>query len=249
MRVWSGWREAIGKLIPIGALLWLLRPKATKCGMTRIGLAADGGYLLPADLQGIDAVFSPGVGDSSHFEFHFAQLGIPCHMVDGSVDSPPTVHPLFDFQKKWLAQATSHDAISLNDWIDAKAPGKRNLLLQMDIENAEWAVLASVNSRLLRKFRILVIEFHLLSNKFAKSHQRLDLFRVLWKIRKTHVPVHFHANNCCGSVGVGKWRIPQVAEVTFINRNRNNVTRDFARLPHLLDHPNSTKPHLASPWD
>ena len=45
-----------------------LRPVKTKFNLIRIGGAKDGGYLLPADLDGIAACFSPGVADTANFE-------------------------------------------------------------------------------------------------------------------------------------------------------------------------------------
>jgi len=45
-----------------------LRPVDSGHGLVRLGGANDGGYLIPNDLQGITACFSPGVSETSAFE-------------------------------------------------------------------------------------------------------------------------------------------------------------------------------------
>lgn len=57
----------------IGDLLRLIWPENTNLGLRRIGstFRADGGYLVPDDLEGIGRVFSPGVADNMEFEKHF----------------------------------------------------------------------------------------------------------------------------------------------------------------------------------
>ena len=52
----------------VRALLHAMRPVATDRQLIRIGSPADGGYLIPDDLEGIRFCFSPGVAHSSAFE-------------------------------------------------------------------------------------------------------------------------------------------------------------------------------------
>ena len=77
-------------------------PVATEHQLVRIGGSADGGYLVPDDLAGISALFSPGVADTADFESVFAARGVPCFLADYSVDAPPVSSPLFHFEKKYL---------------------------------------------------------------------------------------------------------------------------------------------------
>ncbi len=46
----------------------VLRPFDVGHPLIRIGAFSDGGYLVPSDLQGIKACFSPGVSQQSSFE-------------------------------------------------------------------------------------------------------------------------------------------------------------------------------------
>ena len=50
-----------------------LRPVSTDKPLIRIGSQADGGYLIPDDLEGIDYCFSPGVAEASDLEFECAE--------------------------------------------------------------------------------------------------------------------------------------------------------------------------------
>ncbi len=44
--------------------------------LVRLGGDGDGGYLVPDDLEGIGACFSPGVSDVADFELAFAARGV-----------------------------------------------------------------------------------------------------------------------------------------------------------------------------
>ncbi|OYV05445.1 MAG: hypothetical protein CFE26_11565, partial [Verrucomicrobiales bacterium VVV1] len=50
-------------------LIQALRPLKVPAGLVRLGPPRDGGYLVPDDLTGIAACFSPGVEQQSGFEF------------------------------------------------------------------------------------------------------------------------------------------------------------------------------------
>ena len=52
----------------IVAVFELLKPKASKTPLIRIGGDMDGSYLVPDDLDGIAACFSPGVNRIKYFE-------------------------------------------------------------------------------------------------------------------------------------------------------------------------------------
>jgi hypothetical protein len=48
----------------------MIKPVSTIFGLIRIGDNGDGGYLLPNDIDGITACFSPGAAFSSLFELN-----------------------------------------------------------------------------------------------------------------------------------------------------------------------------------
>jgi len=54
-----------------------IAPKSTNLELIGIGSLDGGGYLFLNDIEGIQAVFSPGVGEKSQFEKVFAGTGVP----------------------------------------------------------------------------------------------------------------------------------------------------------------------------
>lgn len=216
------------------ALIERLRPIATEYSLTRIGGSGDGGYLVPDDLSGVDACFSPGVSTVADFELDLVGRGIPCFMADHSVNGPPVTHPLFDFEKKFLGSTDDSVYTRLDSWMLRKGSGFNDLVLQMDIEGAEYEVLLGVDVGLLRKFRILVIEFHGLEGLFDTLG--FELIKATFdRLLMDFVVVHIHPNNCLPVVRCDGVEVAPVMEFTFLRKDRigNRTAReDF---PHPLD--------------
>src|SRR3954447_581511 len=125
-----------------GQFIATLRPVDCEKGLIRIGGEADGGYLLPDDLEGIEYCFSPGVGMISDFENHLSTLHIQSFLADYSVESPPVQNPDFVFDQKFLGANDSDIFMPLNSWKEKYLKNySRDLLLQMDIEGFEYEVI------------------------------------------------------------------------------------------------------------
>ena len=233
----------------VAALLHALNPKFTGHELIRLGPNGDGGYLLPNDLEGISALFSPGVDRESRFESACAELGLRVFLADYSVEGPAGDYPDFDFEKKFLGSWNHGHFITLESWIESKFPGNNDLLLQMDIEGFEYETLLVAPAEVLKRFRIIVIEFHHLTelwNSFFFSNAAACFHKLLGDF----VCVHIHPNNIehC-SVGMGI-DLPRVAEFTFLRRDRVRCSTPVDTLPHLLDCPNVDAPpvNLSGLW-
>jgi hypothetical protein len=152
---------------------------------------------------------------------------------------------LLEFEKLYLGTSTDGKKfIRLDDWLAAKnCTG--DLVLQMDIEGAEYSVLEDANRETLKRFRIIVIEFHNI-DEWLTSQDKLTTFRsIVDKLIQDFVPVHVHPNNCCGIKHYGGLQIPRVLEFTFLRKDRFAVeSRYEASLPNKLDVDNvpSNKP-------
>ena len=210
--------------------------------LIRIGDEGDGGYLLPDDFNGIRHCFSPGVSTTADFEEDVARrFGIKSFMADASVDGPPMDNPLFEFDRKFLGAAQNETFTTLGAWVEEKL-GKdddHDLLLQMDIEGGEFDVLIESDKALLRRFRMMVIEFHRMQSIFERNN--LPRLRALFaKLHQDFAIAHLHANNCCGISESGGVGIPPVFEITYLRRDRvaNLATGEPMVLPHPLDRPN-----------
>ncbi len=229
----------------ISDLLKLIWPVETNLQLIRLGskTRTDGGYLVPDDLEGIQRVFSPGVADSMDFEYEFLERGIPCELIDGSIDNPPITNDLVNFRKLWLSSVTTEGSISLNDWIESRSAAGEELLLQMDIEGSEYESILSASDRTLSRFRIIVIELHDL--RAVLSRQGLTLFELsMRKLLNTHVVVHAHPNNCNPPIKFDGLLWPDVLELTLIRRDCVTKIGAPARLPHHLDHDNTNLAHV-----
>lgn len=219
------------------ALMTACAPVDMPGGLVRIGGPGDGGYLVPRDTQGIKAVFSPGVDQAAGFERDFADRGVPCLMADKSVDGPPFAHPNFHFLKKHLGAVTGSDTITLAEWVQMADVPDGDLLLQMDIEGAEYDVIPACPRALLGRFRVIVIELHRLGRLVRPIvHRRVSA--TLKKLLEQHVVVHLHANNAAAPKRWCGLQVHPVVEFTFVRRDCVGRSERVRSLPHPLDAPN-----------
>jgi F5/8 type C domain len=224
-----------------------------RCGipLIRIGLAYDGGYLLPDDLDGIEACFSPGTNNFKDFEDALAtRYGIKSFMCDYSSDAEKLRTPLIEglqrFEKKWLDVRPSEINLDINDWVKRNTKPHTDLLLQMDIEGAEYRNLLHASDETLARLRIVVLEIHGLSLLAKPEFLRGIFLPVFGKLARHFVCVHVHPNNAGTSTTHHEdLVVPNTLELTFLRKDRI-VQRDIPlELPHRLDAINvATKPPL-----
>lgn len=228
--------------------LSFFKPKPIPVDLMRVGGNCDGAYLVPKDLMGVDACFSPGVATYKTFEDELALVyGIKSHMVDFSVEieefDSPLIRGMQTFSPLWLRAESSWDSISLGDWIannEANATG--DFLLQMDIEGGEYQVIESVASEVLDRFRILVIEFHDVRSGLLSRLEEAPIMQVIDRLSPGFVVAHVHPNNCedLARLPGGIALIPEVMEVTLLRRDRLGEewipdSANKLRIPHPLD--------------
>ena len=147
----------------MNSYLNILKPNRLPYKLRRIGPNRDGSYILPDDLEGIEACFSPGTNNRKDFEDVLAiKYKIKSFMCDFSSDfdkfETALIKDMQFFEKKWLDINKSQDSITLEKWVNSNVPNlDSDLLLQMDIEGAEYRNLLAISDSLLKRFRILVI--------------------------------------------------------------------------------------------
>lgn len=230
----------------------LLKPRPISLNLVRIGGVGDGGYLVPDDLEGVGYCFSPGVSTVSSFEEELAnKYSIRSFLADASIENPPIFNKFFSFEKKFLGSRDEGDYIRLESWVSSKEKQISNcdLLLQMDIEGYEYDVLVDTSSETLRRFRVMIIEFHTLQMLFESYALRL-LKPLIEKIVRDFTVVHIHPNNCKGLVERNGIYVPKVMEVTFLRKDRVPASGNLRELvfPHPLDAKNiPSKPDVVLP--
>jgi hypothetical protein len=230
------------------SLLDKLQPVSCDKELIRLGAIGDGGYLVPDDLTGIEACFSPGVGFDSVFEKDCADRGMKVFLADGSLDKPAQSHELFVFTKKHIGIRTNDNCMNIDDWVKSSLPDSQDdLLLQMDIEGSEYEVLLVASDDLLKRFRIIVVEFHSLNELWSKPFFKMAS-QVFEKLLQTHTCVHNHPNNCSDSVKFEDIELPMVTELTFLRKDRISSSSFVKIFPHPLDVDNTeNKPSLLLP--
>ena len=217
-------------------LISRLHPKNPARPLIRVGSNSDGGYLVPDDLQGIVACFSPGVGAVASFEEHFVSQGIPCFLADGSVKAAPMTHDLLHFERKFIGVTNNAETMTMDNWVGRNVPPQGDLILQMDIEGNEWPVLLHMSDQTLRRFRVIVMELH----NFDRLIDRVGftlMGSALDRLLCDFDVVHMHPNNTGGKVSKNDLELPRVMEVTFVRKDRG-VTSYALDFPHSLDVPN-----------
>ena len=218
-----------------------MKPMPTGIELVRVGGSNDGGYLVPDDLAGVAACFSPGVALNASFELQLAEQGIKSFMADYSVDFPPIDNSLFDFQKKFLGvDSRQPNIIRLDEWVNQKSPGNDDLILQMDIEGAEWPILADAQIDTLRRFRIVVLEFHDLDAMLTSVAGLRMAEAVFQKLQSIFITAHIHVNNCSKAIQYRGLAIPPIVEFTLLRRDRvvSSASATKVQIPHPLDEKN-----------
>ena len=201
---------------------------------------------MPDDLRDIQACFSPGTANRKDFEDALTlSYGIDCHMCDFTSDEEAFRTPLIagkqTFQKKWLSPFDDASNVSLKQWVEAESPDTpSDLILQIDIEGAEYNNIIACDADIIQRFRIIVIEIHhlyrlvdpeILFNVFLPFFEKLD---------RSFTCVHVHPNNAAGEVYLKNVaaNMPNLLELTLLRKDR--FTADASSyikpmLPHPLD--------------
>ncbi|MEI7820605.1 MAG: FkbM family methyltransferase [Verrucomicrobiota bacterium] len=216
--------------------------------MIRLGPQGDGGYLVPDDVAGIDALFSPGVSFISGFEKDCAERGMEVFLADRSVDKPAEEHAKFHFIKKYIGATTNEDFITIDEWVAGSyANQTSDLMLQMDIEGYEYETILNMSDRLLRRLRIIVAEFHAFDQLWNRAYFGF-VRSVFGKLLQTHRVVHIHPNNRLPLFRKKGLTIPPLLELTFVRKDRLPSELVYAKdFPHPLDSDNTDWPPVSFP--
>jgi len=221
------------------ALLARLRPQDNGHSLIRVGGPGDGGYLIPDDLRDITELFSPGSNKLSNFEKELAEhWEIKSYICDSIEEKPDDLSSFQDFTPAWVGPYTDGDKlISLTQWIEEKSQSSGDLMLQMDIEGAEFQTLMSVSTKLIKRFRIIVIELHFLEalkNRWAFEQIYSPFFN---KLLGNFDVIHVHPNNCCGVWTFGDIEYPRLVELTLHRKDRSKYLSPRKSSRNELDQP------------
>ena len=209
----------------------------------RKGRPHDGGYVMLDHALSTSVVYSCGINDDVSWDLDMAALGCQVYQFDHTIDALPVQHPNFHWSKLAIMPKSEPGATSLADAIAQNGHGDRDdLILKMDIEDAEWDVLGALDDKVLSQFSQIVIELHRLGSVDyfrppAHTERFAKIVPVLMKLNRTHQPVNLHGNNWGGLCLVGGVMMPDVVEVTYVRRRDHEFVESRKCYPTELDMP------------
>ena len=232
-------------------LIRSIKPNSLYFNALRVGPNGDGGYVVPEDLNDIQYAFSPGCNNAWEFEYHLGEKwGIKSFMLDVKEKKPLNLTPMQSYRSGWLDSVNLEKHLTLDEWICREGISNTSeLLLQMDIEGSEYKCLMALDLKTLRRFRIMIIEFHNLNWLMNKPFFDNLIEPVFTRILQDFYVFNVHANN-----GGKEWRIkgfqfPDTLEITFHRKDRldnKNLKNSYVDLnfPNIED-----KKEFIVQWD
>jgi hypothetical protein len=210
-----------------------IKPINNGIDLIRIGGNHDGGYLVPNDLEGIQILLSPGVGltrsfeDQLYNEYHINSILVdpefkPNHLNDGDV-----------YFEKSISAFTDAKNITLQELVEAYPGG--DLALQMDIESGEYESLSATNLSTLKRFRIIVIEFHRIDLWLEEIYFTQIIQPIFTRLLDQFHVVHIHPNTSTGYFTYKQVKFPKFAEFTFHRKDRMVASESSPLIPNPLD--------------
>lgn len=191
----------------------------------RLGNDHDGGYVIVDTLKSLDSVLSLGVGSDISFEAALSAHVKRIDLYDHTVEEPPVAMKNSNFYRLGIGEESISNFVTLAHATDL-FDSNENILLKMDIESSEWAVLASTASTTLNRFQQIVVEFHGLLRLNETDFAR-EVIRALHKLNENHKLVHLHINNYEPIGIVGGVLVPNVLEATYIRASEG----EFIEIP------------------
>ena len=149
-------------------------------------------------------------------------------------------HPDVHFKKAFLGAEGRSDRLGLAAWVAAAGlDSQADLMGQIDIEGAEYELLLDAPQDLLKRFRILIIEFHSVE-LWAHPGMLQVVEGAIGRLLETHRVVHAHPNNVLPLKRIRGVEVPPLVELTFHRRDRAKFLGYAAAFPHALDRDNVT---------
>jgi len=176
----------------------------------RLGKMFDGGYIINEipDIK-YKLFLSGGIADDISFEKEFNKFypDTKGYMFDGTIEIPPSEIPNIKFIKKNIGYYNDDGLTNLQEYIDSVDDG---IFIKMDIEGGEVDWIKSLKKEHLEKIEQIILEFHT-----PYSIREKNIFA---KLNETHYIIHFHENNYSPQRMYQGISIPDVFELTYLNK-------------------------------
>lgn len=230
-------------------------PYDSGLALVRLGGNKDGSYVIPDCLDDVDGIVSLGCGQNILFEEEFfSRTGLKAVIVDSQDNFPLnfTSAP-HTFIHGWIGDFVHpiDKQIPIFDLIQVLSitgnSGLKNGVLKIDIESSEYSLLLRTDSEILRKFKIIIIEFHRLNEIKISSNFRRFVDEIMRKLANDFVICYFHPNNAVDYFKVNNTYFPSCIEVTFLRKeimplNRMMYSEQLRELEGVNDATRKTIP-------
>jgi hypothetical protein len=207
------------------------------CTLKRFGAGNDEGYLMCDNLlEKVQSAYSYGIEGRDAWGCEVSErLNIPIYQYDCFDLHVPVCKT---GKTKFYGECIGDKKVTidkrlfntLDNQIAQNGDAKKNLLLKMDVEGAEWDSLASASDDRLNKFDQIAIEFHKVNDP--------KFLNVIRKLKQNFYFVHIHFNNnACSS------EFPPFPAAAFqallVNKKLGepDTSGQKPKLPHPLDVP------------
>jgi hypothetical protein len=218
----------------------------------RFGALRDGGYVMLDDFAPARHALSLGIGPEVSWDIEVAARGLRVFQYDHTVAGSPVSNANFVFHRyRVVGRREGPDDVSLAQILERpELVADRDVIAKIDIEEAEWELLAQTDTASLQRIRQLVIEFGEV-RRFVDRKWRTLMLAALRNLAATHACIHVHGNNWGPFAVVGGIAFPNWFEVTFVRRGDHPIVPSAEIFPTELDRPNNPKRpdlHIGS-WD
>ncbi len=229
----------------------ILNTYKTNKNLVRIGPKNDGGYVIVKEID-YDLYLSCGLAGNTNFDNAILNMypHLKAYGFNGYIDKLPVgTNKYLKFIKKNISDFDDDKNTTLKEYLT----NYNNILLQMDIEGAEFKWLNCISIENISKFSQILLEVHWPFDNFR--------FNALKKLNDTHYLVHIHGNNYCnrdfpdkdigrsydGTILINNPNLtpiflPEVMELTYIRKNLvNNIEKMNYNFPRNFDSANNPR--------
>lgn len=223
----------------LGALVAFLPVAVPESEHERVGGDHDGGYVM-LKAAAPPLALSFGVGPDVSWDADLGQRGTRSHMFDHTVRKLPQDVPNGTFHRLGVGPQADSQLRTLADCMALAGVDGGRAYLKMDVEGAEWPVLAAVQPDVLAGFEQIVMECHDLGT--LRDPAAADqILAALENITAGHACIHIHANNYSRIIKFGSYWFPDTIEATFVRRDLLAVTAPPATIACEHDCPSDPR--------
>lgn len=233
----------------------LMKITRTNKDLIRMGGAGDGGYLVPTEIKKTYFLFSVGCDNKINFETEYLKNNFfnnsKVFIIDGkkcSINLPKNIFFFNSFAYSYnlkLKKNNKFSYINLNDFIKKNYKNLK-YALQIDCEGCEFELIQSLESKIISKAEVIIIECHF-NNLLKISEGLLIINSFLRKILISHEITHIHPNNALDNFIINGVSVPRICEISFLKKKRYQKKDSKIIIPHPLDMPNHKRTDVQIP--